>query len=66
MIKCGKCSAVLTGEDICVWDVDSSDQCEDGRFESPTYSMRIKCHSCGTELYRVEQANSDYYERRDQ
>jgi hypothetical protein len=63
MLKCGLCAAELGIANICVFDVDGADQCEDGRFESPTYSLTIKCHACRKELLRLEHANSDYGER---
>lgn len=63
MFQCGHCSQELNGYNVCVFRVDGRDQCEDGRFESPTYSLVIKCHVCGKELLRQEHENSDYGER---
>ncbi len=61
-ILCAWCSAPWSTKNIKIWDVDGRDQCESGRFESPTYSITIKCHSCGKEMYRKEGVNSSYGE----
>lgn len=53
---CCFCSAPWSDENLHVWDVDSADQCESGRFEPPTYSVSIKCHECKREMYRKEGA----------
>lgn len=62
-LKCGVCDTALSSQNICVFNVDGADQCEDGRFESPTYSLSIKCHACKNELFRQEHSNSDHGER---
>lgn len=62
-ITCPFCHAPWSEENVKVWDVDSADQCESGRFEPPTYSISIKCHSCKREMYRKEGAHASYGER---
>lgn len=59
-ILCPFCSTPWSEENIYVWDVDSADQCDSGRFEPPTYSISIKCHSCKREMYRKEGAYAEY------
>lgn len=59
-VLCPFCSAPWSAENIRVWEVDSSDQCDSGRFEPPTYSISIKCHKCEREMYRKEGAYAGY------
>lgn len=59
---CPNCKAPWTPKNLCVWDVDDRDQCEDGRFEPPTYSAKIWCVECKHEWFRVEQAYVEYGE----
>jgi hypothetical protein len=57
---CPFCSAHWSEENVHVWDVDSADQCDSGRFEPATYNISISCHSCGREMYRKEGAYAEY------
>ena len=59
-LLCPFCSAPWTEENIHIWDVDSANQCDSGRFEPPTYSISIKCHACKREMYRKEGAHASY------
>lgn len=59
-ILCPFCSTPWSEENIYVWNVDSADQCDSGRFEPPTYSISISCHSCKREMYRKEGAYAEY------
>jgi hypothetical protein len=61
-ILCPFCSAPWSEENIKIWDLDSADQCESGRFGPPTYSISIVCHSCKREMYRKEGADARYGE----
>lgn len=60
--NCPSCSAPWDDRNIQVWDVDGRDQCEDGRFEPPTFSMKIQCRSCGVAWFRGEYMHSNYGE----
>lgn len=59
-VLCPFCGTPWSAENIRVFDVDSADQCESGRFEPPTYSISITCHSCEREMYRKEGAHAGY------
>lgn len=55
-----ECTETLLSEDIHVFAVDAADQCDDGRFEPPTYSISIVCHSCGCEIHRQDGCHAEY------
>lgn len=59
-ILCPFCSTPWSEENVRVWDVDSADQCDSGRFGPPTYSISIFCHSCKREMYRKEGRDASY------
>jgi hypothetical protein len=58
-ILCPFCSAPWSEENIRVWNIDSADQCDSGRYDPPTYSISISCHACGREMYRKEGAYTE-------
>jgi hypothetical protein len=59
-IYCPLCKAPFSYSDFHIFDVDGADQCEDGRYGPPTYSISIVCHSCLREVLRLENLESEY------
>jgi len=60
LIKCPICAAPFSEDTFRIYDVDGSDECEDGRFGPPTYSIKIACTWCKTEFFHKEDAISSY------